>query len=861
MKKSLCAVLLLVSLFSASPAIAEGDTIHVFYAGPEGAVRTAIGLSDSFRMVQSAAEADVLVLNGALDDPEAIAEMVRSGKGLILLAGPDLTPEDVGHLFGIPVTLEKKTDPLSLTNPEDAQDQAIEEIVWNSAPQIRERSILKGPTLDPIVIGYPEPSPVLSTGYLGKGQVFYFAGFLDGANPQIQDWPYFNYLFYQITSRAAGQPALSFGRYPASPVPHARERNVLFACLAAILLSAWTIFFFVRRYSMAHPEALDVLVSHRDDFLERQAETDWEDVGFHRPLGGFLIALTLALIVTVPMMIYSTMVFRVYILPSAQAIGIYDRVTQFFSLIWVVFDVGTSVVFIKFFSQYRVHDPARAVKYGQFFIWWQALTGTIQIALVTVVAGIWMPHTAYALYAWIAIAHCMIQIPGFYSVFRLALASWQRFDYCQIMDLAAAVVLPLLSQPLIVISMVAWGKAHPAIGGSMGGMYGMAVAGYASQVLYFVFGYLLYRRLGYDVKVLFLAHFDLKIVKEAFKFGVFEMLGSAAYTFGQAMEIVITTAFLINYNEIWGNWGLAWSLAGGTAVGFTLYGNLMPAISEAISSAKIKLSQYYAAMAMKWGGLLTGFYTATLLAVVDRFILGTTGPEFERAAEYAFPLIIFMALPFPTLVNDSIALASNRPYLKTFLTIGEHTIRITLALLLIRRFQIYALIYAYMVALMSKNIMSYIVVNRYCFPQRFYFWQTLGAPFSAGVVHFFILRWITGLIWQGDQVTSLLIYLIGLLGSFPIYGFFYGAFGGWDEDGLMVFRRAVDNSSFIRPAAWVLWKSTSAGARISPLNNRFPIGIYQEAMEEARALTAERVALIKSQKVALKDGPAEPTDS
>ena len=855
MKKSLCAVALLYALLLSLPAVAGGDAVPVFYAGPEGAVRTSIGLSETFRIVPSAADAQVLVLNGAVADPEAMAEMVRSGKGLVLIAGPDLTAESLGRLLSAPVTLEKKTDPLSLTTPEGAQDQAVEGIVWNSAPQIRERSILEGLTLDRIVVGYPDPSIILGTTLLGKGRIFYWAAFLDGANPQIQDWPYFNYLFYQLASRAAGRSALSFGEYPASPVPHARERNVLFACLAAILFSAWTIFFFVRRYSKAHPEVLDALVAHQDDFVSRQAETDWEDVGFHRPLGGFLVALTLALIVTVPMMIYSTMILRVYILPSAQAIGIYDRVTQFFSVIWVVFDVGTSVVFIKFFSQYRVHDPARAVKYGQFFVWWQALTGTIQIALVTVVAGIWMPHTAYALYAWIAIAHCMIQIPGFYSVFRLALAGWQRFDYCQIMDLAAAVVLPLLAQPIIVISMVAWGKANPAIGASMGGLYGLAMAGYAAQVLYFLFGYLLYRRLGYDAKVLFLAHFDMKIVKQAFRFGIFEMLGSASYTFGQAMEIVITTAFLVNYNEIWGNWGLAWTLAGGTAVGFTLYGNLMPAISEAISSAKIKLSQYYAAMAMKWGGLITGFYTATLLAVVDRFILGTTGPEFERAAEYAFPLIIFMAMPFPTLVNDSIALACNRPYLKTFLTIGEHTIRVLLALLLIRRFQIYALIYAYMVALMSKNIMSYIIVNRYCFPQRFYFWQTLGAPFSAGVVHFFILRWVTGLIWQGDQATSLLIYLIGLLCSFPLYGFLYGAFGGWDKDGLTVFRRAVDNSSFIRPAAWVLWKSSSAGARISPLNNRFPIDIYQEAMEEAKLLTAERVALIKNLKRTQEETP------
>lgn len=116
--------------------------------------------------------------------------------------------------------------------------------------------------------------------------------------------------------------------------------------------------------------------------------------------------------------------------------------------------------------------------------------------------------------------------------------------------------------------------------------------------------------------------------------------------------------------------------------------------------------------------MISGFYTAALLAVVDRFILGVSGPEFERAAAISFPLILYAAMPFPTLVNDMITLSCNRPYLKTFLTAGEQIVRIVLVLLLIRHFQIYALIYAYMLAIMSKNIASYMIVNRYCFRQR-----------------------------------------------------------------------------------------------------------------------------------------------
>ena len=98
------------------------------------------------------------------------------------------------------------------------------------------------------------------------------------------------------------------------------------------------------------------------------------------------------------------------------------------------------------------------------------------------------------------------------------------------------------------------------------------------------------------------------------------------------MEILITQTRLVNYAEVWGNWGIAQNFIFGFNVLDTLYNNLMPSISEAISHARRMLSQYYAAMAYKWGGLISAFIGAVLLAVADRFILGASGPEFVRAA-------------------------------------------------------------------------------------------------------------------------------------------------------------------------------------------------------------------------------------
>jgi hypothetical protein len=89
-----------------------------------------------------------------------------------------------------------------------------------------------------------------------------------------------------------------------------------------------------------------------------------------------------------------------------------------------------------------------------------------------------------------------------------------------------------------------------------------------------------------------------------------------------------------------------------------------------------------------------------------------------------------------------------------------------------------------------------------------------------------------------------LIFLIGILPSFPLYMFFYGFFGGWDEATLAELKDAVDLTGSVRwLLRWGMYEPTRLGGRISPLNNRFPITNRSEAMREARALTEEKVRL------------------
>jgi len=99
-----------------------------------------------------------------------------------------------------------------------------------------------------------------------------------------------------------------------------------------------------------------------------------------------MFALMSGLVLFVPMVVYQNMILPVYILPSAQAMGMWGRVAALFPLVWSFFDMGTSVAHMKYFSEYRVKDPRKAIKYAQFYVWWQALTGAVQVVLVVTFA-------------------------------------------------------------------------------------------------------------------------------------------------------------------------------------------------------------------------------------------------------------------------------------------------------------------------------------------------------------------------------------------------------------------------------------------------------------------------------------------
>ena len=114
-------------------------------------------------------DADVIILSGDVPNGEAIKAKVEQGSGLVLILGPDLTASQINGLLGEYSSPSFRDTPLSLNGSNTNTDPILEDIVWTSAPQIRERYQIDGSSFTPLVVGFEDGSLVLGTKKVGLG--------------------------------------------------------------------------------------------------------------------------------------------------------------------------------------------------------------------------------------------------------------------------------------------------------------------------------------------------------------------------------------------------------------------------------------------------------------------------------------------------------------------------------------------------------------------------------------------------------------------------------------------------------------------------------------------------------------------
>ncbi len=675
-------------------------------------------------------------------------------------------------------------------------------------------------------------------------------------NSELVEWPYFNYMLYLTIMSTVDEPVLTYAKWDYSPVPHTLDTVLLGISVLLTALITTAGFIYAKKYSKKNPIKEKDL---KEMSKEVEKENQWEEVGMHRQLGGFLIQLFIGLLVILPNVVMSALVFPLIILPSPQAAGFYDYTIKFFEALWLFFDLGTSVVLVKFFSEHRVKRPQKAIKYVQLFVWFQMLSGIAQLFLISFIGSMVFPHTFLAHMSWIFVTHAFFQWPAFFLVFMYLFQAMNRIDLQQILNILLYAVFNITIQYLVIVLFRFTLGKNPVFGDGLAGAIGYSVGFYVIQICSFLVGLIFFKRLGFSLKTIFRIDFTWADIKESFKFGVKWMGGKILPPLGWFVQLYLLSLFLPNYTQQQGYFSLAWNFATIIMLVALFAESLLPAISESYHAKKKALTRYYTMSSIKWSSYFDWFLVAALIPIGWRFIEGGAGAEWAPAATLIIWFLFFHAIGYFSWLGDWMFAGSDRPGWAAISWIIEQVIRIGLLFVFIPMHEWFsitfgspmiAIMFAYFPALIIKNIFMWWGIRRddyFKFKWKDLAWQGFIAPLLAAVTVWGIMEGLCTLIWKLDEYSlyrSVAILLIGTLAGMYIYAFIAALLGVFDDNTLAEFKRATEMAKGLKFMAKPLYLVSKWGAKISPLHNKFPIAIFEEAKAEAQQLTEEKSKLM-----------------
>ncbi|MFX1453331.1 MAG: oligosaccharide flippase family protein, partial [Promethearchaeota archaeon] len=595
-------------------------------------------------------------------EQQIISNFTEAGGGVIVFMGQNLHNNatlleelDIidNSIFEIS-KLKNLEAMISIVN--NASYRVSRNIDWNSAPEMKvdNMTIIPlasfNPSVKRIVDVYPVSKNLQINSYRqallverlkGSGKVILFTGWLEqGANLDFKVWPYFNYLLYGLMFESLSLSFQTYAIWPFSPVPHFLEQIIIGLIILILAILAIALFIIVKKKSKGdidqqaietlelkakeeerkRLEELEVFEKKLEDHID--LKNDWEVIGVHRQLGGFLFTFFIGLILVLPQLLVSNFLMPQFIQPYPQAAGWYNYAYNFFQIVWILFDFGTGFALAKFFSQYRVKNPEKSIHYIQIYVWWQIFTGVIQISLIAFIGSFIFPYTNLAHMSWIFIVYSFVQYPGIFLVFMYAFQGMQRSDYYLILYIAWEIVFLLIGQVIFCYIGRLWGAANPIYGEALGAGIGYAIARCFDYWMTFIFSILIFRKQGFSPKTCFRIDFSKEEIKESLRYGSKLGIGEGFVYFAWFIQVIITSTFVANYSNNLGWFNLVWTL--GLVVQIvSLYSNtLLGAYSESISHNKQTLTKLYVYQAFRWGNYFAFFLISVLFATGAKFIVG-----------------------------------------------------------------------------------------------------------------------------------------------------------------------------------------------------------------------------------------------
>lgn len=820
--------------------------------------------------------------------------------GILVVMGPQLT-QDFTLLIELEITTasslsnnsgyvetqddlrEKKG--LSLVNDALEEDDIpiLSSIVWNTAPETFYFTLISD--LEPEVTSiinmqltdeeFTETDyPLISARSIGVNtnlNVYVMSGWFQdeyddtNSNEHYMVWLYFNYLIYATVQSTVNYPNIeSYGQWDHSPVPHTPARIILGLSTLFIAILSVGLYYYARKNKKTHREIFvpeekidatkteeEIDESHIDENLIDK-DDKWEVIGMHRQIAGFFKLFFVMIMLIIPQLVVTSFVMPQFLNPFAQASGWYSYTLRFFEAIWLVFDMGFNFAITKYFAQHRLERPEKAYHYVQLFIWWEILSGVIQVLIVAFMGSFIFPLTDFSYLSWMFVIHSLIQFPGIFLVFQYFFQGYQRADYNMIAFALQYFVLRLVLQVATVPIFKAIFANNVMYGPAFGAGIGLLIGQLLGDWVLFGITLKMYKNLKLPLLPVFTADFTKEEFVETFKFGGKMIIGQMWVPLGWLLQVYLVGIFLPNSSAEQGFFELAFTVSTIPQAISLLMAAMMGSLTEAYEYKKENLHSYTTFSGFKWGSIWTFYLVSTFLAIGPDFILGASGPNWARAAALV-PLMMFYRALGPTSWQADYEFAAvDKPAYAGLAWVIEQSVRAVLTYwLLVTMRRMEAVIIAYIISLTIKSILVIILIRWKIHKWEWNVWQTYIAPLLAAVVNWLILKGILFLVvdvifgGENNIINAVILFVIGMFGMEYVYAFLMGLFGGFCDNTLEELDLATEMVTGVHGLTRFYYKMVAAGAKISPLHNKFKVKVYEAAWKEAEELTAIKKRVVK----------------
>ncbi|MFX0099783.1 MAG: hypothetical protein ACFFCS_09380 [Candidatus Hodarchaeota archaeon] len=583
---------------------------------------------------------------------------------------------------------------------------------------------------------------------------------------------------------------------------------------------------------------------------ETKSTDEWKNIGFHRPLGGLWFNYVLVLFAAVFALLFMFYLMPNYILPFPEAIGFQDIIKNLFAMYFMLADVGVGRAVQKFVAEENIKNPLKALQYLQFFIWFQMITGLIQVTFVSVWALEFLQRTELAYATWFIIIYSTIQFPGMLGIFQGALSGFQRFDKANLISFFQAVVLEN-STRVVCILLGRWlGIQHPAYGELVGATIGSIVGAYLDDFLAAAIAAHWTRPLlkeinpRWGIKDMFRVQFDRKLMKDCLWFGIKSILPSVFHQANQFLQTMLLIQFLPNYSTVWGLFSLAETVSG--IVGLFKF-SMTSTVSEAYNNGKIKLVQDYQIRSYRWIGLSQGFLVILIFSVAP-LLGGIAGEDFILAAPMIQVMVVGRVAETYGSANADIFMGCNKPEYYLYTNAIEAISRFVFLYVLLVPLQLgWIALAAGRIAGWWFRWFSGIFLIRRLFKFKINFWQTFIVPILCTFIEYFIISAFLQFIYlpmdeSWGMIPAAVVTVLVILFIFPFFVYFpmYAFFGGFDDRSLEILDDAVKISGPSKVIMRFVHRMALKIAKFSPLHNKFPIEGSEAKKEIAELMEMRR---------------------